>query len=436
MSLTTFTQFVPSGRAARWLAVLAAPATVVFISSNLVNVGNLAFNMIFSRLMGPDMFGVLALVLTIKLALLGVLGAVQMATSQVVAADQGRKGSATERSLSRINRFLLVGLGVILIPMAAGLWAGETVGARHGLPAPHLLMILLAAVPFGASLSVLRGLTFGRMQTGRIVASANIEMVVRLVGALAAWFLGFGLEGVLVAIALSIVAGWAVLADLLPYRAGPAAPIAPMARNLTFAALPFGLLQLAQVLAMDGDIFLAKAALPAVEAGYIGALSLFQRIQFFAFFALASVLLPGVVRAAKSGEDVVAAAKPVAFLFGGLSLPLGVLAITAPELLIRLLVGEAFLPAAPSLALVVLSAIAFTFSYLVATFLAALGDRTGIVLVFAVAVIQLATMAGTDTSHFVDLVRIETDCQIVASILVFAVATYRVCKHRAARAAS
>jgi O-antigen/teichoic acid export membrane protein len=203
-----------------------------------------------------------------------------------------------------------------------------------------------------------------------------------------------------------------------------------MARTLLAAALPFGLLQLAQVLALDGDIFLARAHLPAAEAGYIGALSLFQRIQFFAFVALASVLLPGVVRAVTAGDDVVRAAKPVALLFVGISAPLAVLALLAPEPLIDLLVGEAFLPAAPGLALAVLSAIAFTFSYLVATFLAALGDRTGIFLVFAVAAIQLAAMAQSDATQFIDLVRIKAECQIAAAILVFAVATRRVSRHR------
>ena len=45
----------------RTLALAATPAVVVFLSSNFVNVGNLVFNMIFSRLMGPELFGVLAM---------------------------------------------------------------------------------------------------------------------------------------------------------------------------------------------------------------------------------------------------------------------------------------------------------------------------------------------------------------------------------------
>jgi hypothetical protein len=81
---------------------------------------------------------------------------------------------------------------------------------------PHLLAILFVSVPFGAALSVLRGVAFGDLRTGRIVLSANVEMGVRLVGALRAWGLGLGIEGVVFAVSLSIVAGWVVLADLLP----------------------------------------------------------------------------------------------------------------------------------------------------------------------------------------------------------------------------
>ena len=89
----------------------------------------------------------------IKLALLGVLGAVQSAVSQTVAAagDDG-----TERALSRVNRSLLSWLVFPVVSLAAGLLLAQTVGARLFAPAP-LLALLLAALPFGASLSLLRG---------------------------------------------------------------------------------------------------------------------------------------------------------------------------------------------------------------------------------------------------------------------------------------
>ncbi len=416
MSLVPFTLHHNGWR--QIVSLLMAPVVVVFLSSNLVNVGNLAFNMIFSRLLGPELFGVLALLLTIKLALLGVMGALQMAVSQMVASKMGPEESQIERALSRINRLLIAGLFSLGIPLTAGLVLVEMFVARLEL-GMHLLLILLVAVPFGASLSILRGIAFGRMQAGRIVLSANVEMVVRLAGAFLAWELGVGLEGVVAAISVSIIAGWAVLFDLLP-PTRTQLPIRSTAGILVASAAPFGLIQLSQVLALDGDIFLANAALPASEAGFIGVLSLFQRIQFFACFALAGVLLPGVIIAARDGKSVLRAVVPVFALFVAVSIPLVTAAFFIPTTLISAMVGEQYLAAAPALILAVFSAVCFTFSYLVATLLAALGKITGILLVFAGALLQLALMYFNDPSSFADLLWVKATCQAAtATVLTF-----------------
>lgn len=408
-------------------SLLLAPAVVVFLSSNLVNVGNLAFNMIFSRLMGPELFGVLALLLTIKLALLGVMGALQMAVSQMVASSTGPEESQFEQALSRINRLLIVGLFSLGIPLTAGLVLVEMVVARLELPALHLLLMLLVAVPFGASLSILRGIAFGRMQAGRIVLSANAEMVVRLAGALLAWELGFGLEGVVFAISLSIVAGWIVLADLLP-SPRTKLHVRTTAGILAASAAPFGLLQLSQVLALDGDIFLANAMLPASEAGFIGVLSLFQRIQFFACFALAGVLLPGVIIAVRDGSDVLRASTPVFALFFAVSIFLVIATLLMPSLMISLMVGDQYLAAAPVLIFAVMSAVCFTFSYLAATLLVALGHKIGILVVFAAALIQLAIMFLSCPSSFADLLKVKAMCQAATAMcLVLALLRYTRC---------
>lgn len=65
------------------LATLAAsPALIIFVATNLVNLGNLSFNLVFSRWMGPALFGDLTLLLTLKLAMLGMLDALQATICQ------------------------------------------------------------------------------------------------------------------------------------------------------------------------------------------------------------------------------------------------------------------------------------------------------------------------------------------------------------------
>ena len=398
-------------------AIFATPAVLVFLSSNVVNVGNLAFNMIFSRLLGPETFGVLAMLLTIKLALLGVMGAVQMAVSQMVASSQNGERPAIGQALSRINRILFLGVLFLGVSLTTGLALVGPVGARLLPTEPHLLALLLLALPFGAAASVLRGVAFGEMRTGRIILSANMEMGVRLAGALIAWGLGLGLEGVVLAISLSVFASWVVLSDVLP-RADAKINFRPVAQTLAVASIPFAILQITQVIALDGDIFLANALLSEIDAGYTAALSLFQRIQFFACFALAGVLLPRVVQVAREGGDVLRCALPVYALFAVVGLTVTFAALIAPGILITLLAGEAYLPAAAALIPAVVSAAMFTFSYLTTTLLIAFKDRLGIVLIASGALLQCAIIVWAEPADFSDLVGVKAVLQGGIAILV------------------
>lgn len=408
---------------AKLSAICLAPAVLIFLSSNLVNVGNLAFNMIFSRLMGPEVFGVLALLLTIKLALLGVLGALQMSVSQMIAAATKAEENSVKLALSRLNRRLFWGALVLVFSVSVGLLSSGPIGSWLGSVPSHLLVMLLASVPFGASFSILRGYAFGRLDTKRIVVSANVEMGVRLLGALGAWGLGFGLEGVVAAICLSIVAGWVVLADVLPRRSDKV-ETRGVAKTLATGAAAFGFLQFAQVIAMDGDIFIAKAVLSASESGYIAVLSLFQRIQFFACFALAGVLLPGIVIAVRNNTGLVSAGLPIFGLFAGVSLATLLGASVAPDLMVRLLAGANYLDAAPGLVFAVASAVFFTMNYLIATFLVALDNKKGVVLVCFVTALQFGAMALGEPSTFLDLVFLKACFQAGGSVLLTAYGVY------------
>jgi O-antigen/teichoic acid export membrane protein len=395
------------------LALLASPAVAIFVSSNLVNVGNLAFNMLFSRWMGPEMFGDLALLLTLKLALLGVIGAVQMAVSQHLAARAATGRTAFLRAMAALDRRGILALAAAL-PIVVGLLLAAQAGPRLGLGGTHLLVLLLLALPVTLSFSILRGVAFGEMRTGRLVLSANVEMGVRLGGAVLAWQAGMGLEGVVAAVALSIVAGWAALSGLLPERAAAWDEARPVARALVVAALPLALLQAAQVLALDGDIFLAGAALPDDQTGLLAALSLFQRIQFFACFMLASVLMPSVVGAARDGRSILAAAAPVGLIYAAVAVVVTGLSLTAPTVLVALMVGPDFAAAAQGLPLAVVSAAAFTLSYLLATLLAALGDRRGLFAAVGAAALQLTLMAlalGNPGTGWLDLLTIKAATQ-------------------------
>lgn len=392
----------------------ASPAIIIFLSSNFVNVGNLAFNMIFSRWMGPELFGDLAVVLTIKLALLGVFGALGSSVSQKVASLDPQDLGETKNALAHINLICFWGLWLAM-PVTAVLLFEGSISTRLDLGSPYLLFILLGTVPFCAPLNILRGVALGQMNSTKIVYSANIEMAVRLGSGIAAWQFGLGIEGVVAAIGLSIIAGWAVLIDLLPQPKTLTIDIQPIANTLGLTALPFALLQIAQVAALDADIFLATRFLSDAETGYVAALSLFQRIQFFACFALASVLLSAVVIAMRNGRSYRSSVSMIAGLLATVSVASLSLSLLIPQQLLGLLVGANYVAAAPYLIWVAAAAVVFTLNYLIATFLMAQDRRSGIAVVVAGSGIQVALMIFVLSSPTGDLASIliaKLGCQI------------------------
>lgn len=352
-------------------ALCASPVVAIFLSANLANLGNLAFNILFSRWMGPVLFGQLATLLTLFLGVMAVLGALQLAVSQRIAAG---RDDALLPAMAWLSKRGLT-LAVAALPILAALCLVTNIGPALGLETAALLPLLLLCLPFALPLALARGVATGKLHARAVILSAQIEMWVRLIGATIAWHAGLGLHGVTAVIALSVLAGWLPLRRTL---GAPSADAPDLTRPLLIAALPFALLQAAQVILMDGDVILAQTLLRAEDAGHIAALGLFQRIQFFACFSLVAVLLPTVTAEVAAGRNPLRAARPVFGLYALVSVSLVSLAFAAPEDLVMALVGFDFLPAAQFLPLVSLSAAAFTLSYLLATYLAAIGDRWGI----------------------------------------------------------
>ena len=419
--MTTVVRISPARAAVTALAL--SPVFIIFISSNVVNAGNLLFNVLFSRWMGPELFGELATVLTVKLAILGVLGALQIAVSHRVAKEPAASTPALHAALAVLNRITFVVMWCALPVILGLIWATD-LSSNLGLTASLPLILLALSLPFALPMSILRGVAFGALDVKHVLWSANLEMVVRLFAAMAAWQAGLGLSGVVAAIALSIAAGWLPLRNML--RPHPAGTIAwrPLARGLGLAAVPFAMLQASQVVLLDADVILARITLGASDAGYIAALSLFQRIQFFACFGLASVLLPAVSRALVAGISIAQPAGAVATLFIGVSAVVLFATAQFPAEIITAFVGPAFLPVAPDLILAAGAAVAFTLSYLLATFLSAIGDKRGIWLILMACPVQIAAMAVFGET-LTQMLQFKLICQIALAALLVTLALGR-----------
>ena len=321
-------------------------------------------------MLSPQEFADLTFVLTVKLVVLSLLTALQMAVSQRAAAG---KLSEISGLLVRPSVFLLTLLGGLIL----ALWmTGQSVGRS-------LAMVALA-VPLILPLVLLRGLALGRLDMARTIASAQLEMIVRLGLSLLFWALGWGLVGLGLALALALLLAW------VPLRGQSLGQAQGLWHPLILAASSFAALQLAHVLMLDGDILLGRWVLAGNSAGQLAALGLIQRVQFFACFGLATILIPMILQRRAAGLSLIKPISLIAMLFASTALPLLAWAWAKPTSLLTLMVGSAYAGAEPALGLAVASASLLTFTYLALTALLAIEVRTGLWIALAIAGLQIA----------------------------------------------
>lgn len=380
---------LPQARLSARVRAMATPGLVLFASANMANAANLAFNMVFARLLGPAMYADLAMLLSLKLSALCVLSAIQMSHARRVATED--RGPVTDaETASGARKALLPAFLIMLVVMSAA----EAIAAVFSISQPSTFVLIALIVPALVPLSLYRGLAQGRIDLPRIVWSIQMEWMVRLFGGLALYLAGAGLTGIVLAMTLSVYAASFFAARpqtaLENWKGGK--PATSLPTGLYIAAVPFLVLQAAQVVILDGDIFLAKAMLPAETAGYAAALALVQRIFFFAFLSFSGLLLPVIARATAQ-DDAAGARRALARMLATLmalaAFPLACL-IALPGLFITLFLGADYLTAAPHVWAASLTALLFTVSHLLATFELARG-KIG-------AVIVLACAAGVQTT--------------------------------------
>jgi O-antigen/teichoic acid export membrane protein len=396
-------------------AMIASPVVLIFLSSNFVNIGNLVFNMLFSRWMGPELYSDLALVQTIKLFILAIFGSLQLAVTRHVAI----RFEQDNQALSQFNKFTFISLCLVTPFLMYYIYSFD-IGQMLGMQQPKLLLIIFLSFPFSASLSILRGVVQGQIDVKAILLSANVEMVVRLTGAIFLWQMGYGIEGVIASITVSIIAGWLVISNKLPkIKIKPSLPKG-LSSTLAKIALPFALLQASQVLLLDGEIFAAKIIFDETTAGLIAAAGLFQRIEFFACFGLVGILIPTVAKAVARGESGIAPLFPVAILFALVTIVIICAVFFMPKTLTTLLVGSQYLLSKNLLLYAAGAASAFTFSYLLVTFLTTLDDFRGIWIVASCVPLQISAfiISASFTTELVpeDLLLIKFCCQIMMAV--------------------
>ena len=374
---------------------LLGPAAALFISANIANAANLIFNMVFARLMGPAAFADLTLLLTLKLGVLSFLGALQFAFAELAAKEPDVRRSR-KRAHSLSWNSLKFSIPAMFIVMALA----NYISASLNFSSPLALWVLALAIPLFFPMVIYRGLTQGLIDLPKIVLSIQAEWLIRLLGSLILWKMGMGLPGIAAAVGLSILAGFLFSTGRQYNCALPTEPPStfnPDTKTLGIVALPYLILQLAQVLVLDSDILLAKASFSAEMAGLVAGLLLIQRVFFFAFLSCSTILQPLVAKQQESQRSP----KELLQLLGIITVVTicaMVVIVPSSDLIVRVMLGEAYLALSSIVWISALTGAVFIGSHLCAIYQIAKGKSFAAMVILFFGVVQLLSLSAVN--HF------------------------------------
>ena len=369
---------------------IMGPAAILFVSANIANAANLFFNMVFARLIGPALFADLTLLLTLKLGVLSFLGALQFAFSERTAKRESKKASKIKAHAISWQS-LKVSVPVMFMVIASSGFLSSVLNFSS----PLALSLLALAIPFFLPMVIYRGLTQGLIEVPKIVLSIQVEWILRLLGSIILWKMGFGLPGIAVAVGLSIIAGFVFSTDKTDLDLCETARktrVGSETRTVGALAMPYLILQLAQVLVLDSDIVIAKAVFSAETAGLVAGLLLIQRVFFFAFLSCSTILQPYVAKqkvGRKTSKELFLLLTGIAFISA-----IALMAIIPNSgLVVKVMLGHDYTQLASIVWISALTGAVFIVSHLCAIYQIAKGQKLAAIMVLAFGILQLISLS-------------------------------------------
>ena len=345
-----------------------SPAVLIFVSTNVVNAGNFAFNILFSCLMTPQEFADLTFILTVKLVVLCIFTALQMAVSKQVADEYGPAIAAIAQLAGRPRALFLI----VLAGLIAILWFSNK-------PLGQGLAMLALACPLILPLVILRGFALGHLDMARTLTSAQLEMIIRLILTPLVWVSGWGLAGVGTALFLSLLAAWLPLRGVLSLHWQNSNNSLhyedkgyPRYGGLLICALPFCRIAVGAGFNAGWRYPDRSMGLRHPNSRLSGSFRPDPAHTVFCLLWPGPYFNPLIIKHAHTGRPLAAPLMLIGGLFALTAMPLIALSLRAPHLLIGWSVGSAYSPAAPLAWIAVFSACLLTYSYLVLSALIAL----------------------------------------------------------------
>jgi O-antigen/teichoic acid export membrane protein len=258
-------------------------SVTMLVSSGIVGVTNLAYNLILARRLGAEDFGHASVIYTMLMLTSSVTLAFQLVASKLIAKNPSpaARASIYHHLHRRAWQAALVIGGLIVT-------TSPLITYYLNLPRQIYVILLGVGATFYIPLGVRRGLMQGSFAFRRLAINSLLEVMVKLGGALLLLRAGRGVTGVIAAVAASVAAAY--------LTAGPPRELVLASRQKTSVSFEEGVQAVVffvgQAAINNLDIVLVKHFFPAAVAGLYAAVALVGRAVYILCWSVVSGMFP------------------------------------------------------------------------------------------------------------------------------------------------
>jgi len=327
------TSFTDDGGRIVLRTLMLRGSLVLLLSTGLVSVTNLLYNIAIARGLGVAGFGHATAIYTVLMLLSAVTLAFQLVCSKFVAKNPSLPAKlAIYNDLLRHSWQIGLALGALLI------LASSAIAQYLNLPTSRDIVLLGVGTVIYIPLGVRRGMLQGLYEFRQLAINFVLEVLVKFAAAIILLHYEWGVTGVIAAVVVSVVIAYGAAA---PAKMGSADPTGgfPASFREGMQAIVFFV---GQVIIGNLDILLVKHYFPAAIAGLYAAVALVGRAVYMFSWSVVSSMFP--VSAAsvhhKASRSVL---KTAVMLVTGMTALFTFAAWFAPASIWRAILGEGFL---------------------------------------------------------------------------------------------
>lgn len=392
---------------------------VMMVGTLTTGFGNYLYHLLMGRMLGPVDYGILASLIALAY-LLGIpIITLNLVIVKFVSALKGQKKLGAVSILFRAIRqkVLLYGLIALLFFLISTPLLASFLHLESILP-----LVIVGIFAFITIVSMVNRATLqGLLRFGYLSASNILEIGLKVIFAVLLVIWGFRVNGALFAFIIGgIAAYFFTFFGLRPLLQVKGKKKSFNGQQMIAFAIPVFFSTLSFTSLYTTDIVLARHFLEAQQAGFYAALATLGKIVYFVSFPIILVMFPMVSERHANGKHY----QPLLFTSLGL-VGLACLGITMvyfflPGLMVGILFGSLYLPAASYLGLFGIFLSLYSFSFLLVNFSLSVNRTKAVVFPLLASIAQIVLISIFHTSLF-QIIKVSI---FVTSLLLLSLVLY------------